>query len=67
MNENEWLAERFEASRGHLRAVAYRILGSLGEADDALQESWLRVSRATSGVENLENIASWRAYAAMYI
>jgi RNA polymerase sigma factor (sigma-70 family) len=52
---NERLAERFEASQGHLRAVAYRILGSLSEADDALQESWLRVNRAdSSAVENLE-------------
>jgi RNA polymerase sigma factor (sigma-70 family) len=55
MNGNEWLTERFEASRGHLRAVAYRILGSPSEADDAVQESWLRVSRAdASGVQNLE-------------
>ncbi len=55
MNGNEWLAERFQASRGHLRAVAYRILGSLTEADDAVQESWLRVGHAdASAVENLE-------------
>jgi len=48
------LAERFEANRAHLRAVAYRMLGSLGEADDAVQESWFRLSRSdTSGVENL--------------
>jgi RNA polymerase sigma-70 factor (ECF subfamily) len=54
MDEREWLAERFEAHRIHLRAVAYRMLGSLSEADDAIQESWLRLSRAdTSGVENL--------------
>ena len=54
MHENEWLAERFEAHRAHLRAVAYRMLGSLAEADDAVQESWLRLRRAdTSGVENL--------------
>jgi RNA polymerase sigma factor (sigma-70 family) len=55
MSGNEWLTGRFEASRGHLRAVAYRILGSLSEADDAVQESWLRVSHADgSSVENLE-------------
>ena len=54
MNESEWLAERFEEHRSHLRAVAYRMLGSLAEADDAVQEAWLRLSRAnTSGVENL--------------
>src|SRR5712692_5534319 len=54
MDEHDWLAERFEENRTHLRAVAYRVLGSLSEADDAVQESWLRLSRAgTSGVENL--------------
>ncbi|MGP3968720.1 sigma-70 family RNA polymerase sigma factor [Streptomyces sp. 6N223] len=59
MSENEhrsaeFLAERFEAHRGHLRAVAYRILGSHAEADDAVQEAWLRLSRSdTSGVANL--------------
>jgi RNA polymerase sigma factor (sigma-70 family) len=54
MDQGDWLAERFEESRGHLRAVAYRMLGSLTEADDAVQEAWLRLSRAdTSGVENL--------------
>jgi RNA polymerase sigma factor (sigma-70 family) len=54
MDEHEWMAERFEAERSHLRAVAYRMLGDLTEADDAVQESWLRLSRSdTSGVENL--------------
>jgi len=54
MDEHEWLAERFEANRARLRAVAYRMLGSLSEADDAVQESWLRLSRSdTSAVENL--------------
>ena len=54
MDEHEWLAEQFEANRAHLRAVAYRMLGSLSEADDAVQEAWLRLSRSdTSGVENL--------------
>ena len=54
MEENEWLAERFEQFRSHLRAVAYRMLGSLSEADDAVQEAWLRLSAAdTSDVENL--------------
>lgn len=55
MNGSEWLSEQFEANRAHLRAVAYRILGSLAEADDAIQECWLRVSRAdTATVENFE-------------
>ena len=54
MSEHDWLAERFEENRPHLRAVAYRMLGSSAEADDAVQEAWLRLSRAgTSGVENL--------------
>src|SRR5918995_933629 len=54
MDEQEWLAQRFEEHRTHLRAVAYRMLGSLSEADDALQETWLRLSRSnTSGIENL--------------
>ncbi|HEY7350396.1 MAG TPA: sigma-70 family RNA polymerase sigma factor [Ktedonobacterales bacterium] len=54
MNEHQWLAEQFEAERPHLRAVAYRMLGNLTEAEDAVQESWLHLSRSdTSGVENL--------------
>jgi RNA polymerase sigma-70 factor (ECF subfamily) len=57
MNENEWLAERFEAERSHLRAVAFRMLGSLSEADDAVQESWLRLSR--SGASGVGNLGGW--------
>jgi RNA polymerase sigma factor (sigma-70 family) len=54
MDQHEWLAERFEENRTRMRAVAYRMLGSLSEADDAVQEAWLRISRSdTSGVENL--------------
>lgn len=54
MDENKFLTERFEANRTHLRSVAYRMLGSAAEADDAVQEAWLRLSRAdTSDVENL--------------
>jgi RNA polymerase sigma-70 factor (ECF subfamily) len=57
MNENDWLAERFEANRRRLRAVAYRILGSLSEADDAVQECWLRLSRCDAG--EIENLDGW--------
>lgn len=54
MDVHHWLVEQFESNRSHLRAVAYRILGSLAEADDAVQESWLHFSRSdTSGVKNL--------------
>jgi RNA polymerase sigma factor (sigma-70 family) len=54
MKENQWLTDRFEEHRAHLRAVAYRMLGSLAEAEDAVQDTWLRVSQAeTSEVENL--------------
>ena len=57
MSGNDWLAERFEASRAHLKAVAYRMLGSTVEADDAVQECWLRVSRADTGA--VENPEGW--------
>ncbi len=57
MDEKDWLADHFEAHRGHLRGVAYRMLGSLGEADDAVQESWLRLSR--SGASGVENLGGW--------
>jgi RNA polymerase sigma factor (sigma-70 family) len=57
MSDRELLAERFEQERRHLRAVAYRMLGSLSEADDAVQETWLRVSRADSG--RIESFRGW--------
>jgi RNA polymerase sigma factor (sigma-70 family) len=57
MDERDWLAERFEAHRGRLRAVAYRMLGSLSEADDAVQEAWLRLSR--SDASEIENLDGW--------
>jgi len=57
MDEHDLLAERFEANRSRLRAVAYRMLGSLGEADDAVQEAWLRLSRADAG--GIDNLAGW--------
>lgn len=57
MDEHEWLAERFEENRGHLRAVAYRMLGSLVEVDDAVQEAWLRLSRSDTG--SIENLGGW--------
>jgi DNA-directed RNA polymerase specialized sigma24 family protein len=54
MEHHCWVAERFGEHRAHLRAVAYRMLGSIAEADDTVQEAWLRLSRAdTSGVDNL--------------
>lgn len=56
-DEQDWLAERFEQSRGHLRGVAYRMLGSLSEADDAVQEAWLRLSRSDPG--EIENLTGW--------
>jgi len=57
MDENEWLADRFEDHRARLRAVAYRMLGSLTEADDAVQDTWLRLSR--SGADGVENLGGW--------
>src|SRR5919197_3730294 len=54
MDQREWMAERFEENRPHLRSVAHRMLGSTSEADDAVQEAWLRLSRSdTSDVQNL--------------
>ncbi len=57
MTEQEWLAERFEGNRSRLRGVAYRMLGSLAEADDAVQETWVRLSRSTN--RDLENVDGW--------
>src|SRR6266702_8776462 len=57
MTEYRWLAEQFEENRGHLRGVAYRMLGSLSEAEDAVQEGWLRLSR--SDTEEVENLRAW--------
>src|ERR1700682_2107095 len=54
MDQHDWLADKYETTRSHLRSAAYRMLGSLAEADDAVQEAWLHLSRAeTSGVKNL--------------
>jgi len=57
VDEREWLSERFEEHRSRLRAVAYRMLGSVSEADDAVQDAWLRVSRADSSC--VENLGAW--------
>ncbi|GAA1287229.1 DNA-directed RNA polymerase sigma-70 factor [Planotetraspora silvatica] len=57
MDEHDFLAERFEAHRDHLRAVAYRMLGSLTEADDAVQEAWLRLARSDTG--EVANLSGW--------
>jgi RNA polymerase sigma factor (sigma-70 family) len=57
VSERELLAEQFEANRGRLRGVAYRMLGSLSEADDAVQEAWLRLSRSDAGT--IENLGGW--------
>jgi RNA polymerase sigma factor (sigma-70 family) len=57
MEEHDWLAEQFEANRTRLRAVAYRMLGSLTEAEDAVQESWLRLTR--NDARSIENLSGW--------
>jgi RNA polymerase sigma factor (sigma-70 family) len=57
MDEQDWLAQRFEEHRARLRAVAYRMLGSVPEADEAVQDAWLRLSRA--GTEGVENLGGW--------
>jgi RNA polymerase sigma-70 factor (ECF subfamily) len=57
MERNEWLAERFEAHRSHLHGVARRMLGSPGEAEDAVQEAWLRLSRADA--RDIDNLGGW--------
>lgn len=57
MDQHQWLAERFEANRTRLRAVAYRMLGSRSEADDAVQEAWMRLSR--SDTSEVENLSGW--------
>jgi RNA polymerase sigma-70 factor, ECF subfamily len=57
VNETQWLAERFEEQRSHLKSVAYRMLGSLHEADDAVQEAWLRLARQDA--REIENLRAW--------
>lgn len=57
VRDEVWLAQRFENHRPHLRSVAYRILGSVGEAEDAIQEAWIRLSRSNS--DSIENLAGW--------
>jgi RNA polymerase sigma-70 factor (ECF subfamily) len=57
MAQDDWLAEEFEEHRAHLKAVAYRMLGSMSDAEDAVQESWIRLSRTDSGA--LENLGGW--------
>jgi RNA polymerase sigma factor (sigma-70 family) len=57
MNDQDWLAERFEANRAYLRGIAFRMLGSLTEADDAVQESWIRLSRTDTN--DVDNLRAW--------
>lgn len=56
-HQDDWLAERFEQQRGRLRTLAYRMLGSTGEAEEAVQEAWIRLSRADS--DSIENLSAW--------
>ena len=57
MNTTDWTAAEFQAHRAHLRSVAYRMLGSLTEADDAVQETWLRLTRSDAG--DVRNMRAW--------
>src|SRR5207244_9354830 len=57
VDDRQWLAERFEANRAHLRSVAYRMLGSLTDADDAIQECWLRLDKA--GADGVDDLRAW--------
>ena len=57
MDDRDWLAQKFEETRTHLRAVAYRMLGSFSEADDAVQEAWIRLNR--SDAKSIENLGGW--------
>jgi RNA polymerase sigma-70 factor (ECF subfamily) len=57
IDDQDWIAERFEANRAHLRGVAFRMLGSLTEADDALQEAWIRLSRTDAS--RVDNLQAW--------
>jgi len=57
VNDRDWLTEKFEENRPHLRAVAYRMLGSMGEVDDAVQEAWLRLNRTDA--RSIENLGGW--------
>ena len=59
MGERDWLTERFQAHRPHLRAVAYRMLGSLTEADDAVQGTWLRLSSSRTDTSEVHNLGGW--------
>jgi RNA polymerase sigma factor (sigma-70 family) len=57
MDDRDWLAQKFDENRSHLRAVAYRMLGSLSDVDDAVQEAWLRLNR--SDTSSIENLGGW--------